>query len=92
MNTRENIVNVEKDFKVNFTYTEEENMLIQSTSGDTMRLSLRQSDSTYNITASEILFLYIQSGIEHPSDIKNILILYCIGVKLSAKINNKSLR
>ena len=65
--------------------------LIQSTSDDTMRVAVRQSDSTHNRIV-KIFSLYRQSRIEHSAEINDILSLYCSGVKGSAKIKNNSLR
>ena len=45
---RTNIVNVIQYLEVNSSYTEEATMLIQSTSGDTIRVQLGQSDNTYD--------------------------------------------
>ena len=40
INTKKNTVNVNKYLEVNFTYTGEATMLIQSTCGDVMRVSM----------------------------------------------------
>ena len=68
VNTKKNICNVDK-----YLCTEESIELSQSTSDDTVRVSVRQSDSAHNRIASEILFLFQQSRIENPDDIKNVL-------------------
>ena len=52
MDTKTFFSNVDKDFTVNFTYTEEATTLIQISSGDTKRLEVRQSDITYNRLAN----------------------------------------
>ena len=56
INITKNIVNVIQYLKVNSTYTKEANKLIQSTSGDTIRVELGQSDSTYNIVVNFYFF------------------------------------
>ena len=48
---------MDKYLEVDFTYTEESTMLIQSTSGDTMRVEVGQIDSTYNIIVNFSFFL-----------------------------------
>ena len=58
INTKKNIVNVIQYLKVNSIYTKEATKLIQSTSGDTIRVELGQSDSTYNIVVNFSFFLY----------------------------------
>ena len=50
-----------------------------------MRVSLRKSDSTYNIIASEILFPYKQVEIENPDEINDGFSLYCSGVNMKYK-------
>ena len=57
INTKKNIVNVIQYLKVNSTYTKEATKLIQSTSGDTMRVEVGQIDSIYNIIVNFSFFL-----------------------------------
>ena len=64
---------MDKYLGVNFTYTEESTMLIQIKFSDTMRVAVTQGYIIYIIIASEILFLFQQSRIENPDDIKNVL-------------------
>ena len=80
MNTKKNILYVDKDLTVNFTFTEEETMFIQSTGGDTMRVTARKSYRTYNIISGGIVFHFKNSENEHPDEIKNGLSLYCSGL------------
>ena len=58
INTKKNIVNVIQYLKVNSIYTKEATKLIQSTSGDTIRVELGKIDSTYNIVVNFYFFLY----------------------------------
>ena len=46
---------MDKYLEVNFTYTEEATTLFHSTSGDTLRISVRQRGSKYNIIESGIV-------------------------------------
>ena len=57
INTKKDIVNVIQYLEVNSTYTKEATTLIQRKSGDTIRVELRQSDSTYNIILNFSFFL-----------------------------------
>ena len=60
-------------------------MLIQIKFSDTMRVAVTQRYIIYIIIASEILFRYRYSGIEHLSKINNTSSLHCSGVKRGCK-------
>ena len=86
MNTKKNIVDVDKDLAVNFANNSEEaSVLSRNTVGETIRVAVRQSDSAYSSIASAIAFLYRQSGCERPEEIKHGLSLYCSGSRRKGK-------
>ena len=57
INTKKDIFNVIQYLEVNSTYTKKATTLIQSTSDNTIRVELSQSESTYNIILNFYFFL-----------------------------------
>lgn len=88
MNTKKKVVSVEKGLADQFVGSEsglasnaQGQELIDADEDGNVQVAVRLSDSIYTGIQSAIAYLYRQSGIERPQEIKDCLSLYCKGSK-----------
>ena len=85
MGTKRIIVTVNRDKAKTFVNDGEEDELTLNEGGAdleaTLDVEVRLGDRTYSAIESTISFLYRQSGIERPMELRDEIIIYCKGSK-----------